>query len=77
MDPTPEEIRQVGDLVVVGLPPEILADSGLHVGDPVMIRSELGRIEVTPAPPANLGLAGFAARFMDRYRGDLARLADL
>lgn len=77
METTPAQLRQVGDSVVAALSPEVLRASGLQAGDHVVVTAEMGRIEIAPAPVPDLGLAGFAARFMDRYRADLARLADL
>lgn len=59
------------------IPDEVLAASGLEVGQVVVIRAEAGRIEILGGKPVDLEVAGFAARFMDRYRSDLARLADL
>jgi len=57
------------------LPPEILAESGLQLGDTVRVTSQPGRIEVAPAEAPDDEVAAFAARFTRRYRDALARLA--
>lgn len=66
-----------GDGATLSLPADALQESGLAADQLVLVRSEPGRIEVVPAGPPSLELAGFAARFVGRYRSDLARLADL
>jgi anaerobic selenocysteine-containing dehydrogenase len=68
-------LRKVGGSVMLPLPPETLAESGLQMGDSVRIISRPGRIEVAPAPTPDDEVAAFAARFARRYHDALARLA--
>lgn len=59
------------------VPPELLRASGMRAGDQVVLSAEEGRIVVTPGPRVSRELAAFADRFVERYREDLARLAEL
>lgn len=68
-------LRKVGGSVMVPLPPEVLAESGLQVGDSVRLTSRPGRIEIAPTSTPGDDVAAFAARFTRRYHDALARLA--
>jgi hypothetical protein len=57
------------------VPPEALAESGMHVGDSVRVISRPGRIEIAPISTPDDEVAAFAARFTRRYHDALARLA--
>jgi len=73
------KLRKVGNSVMLAMPPETLAESGFEEGQLMRIRSQRGRIEVEPdvdvVPDAEI--VAFAARFTDRYREALSRLAEL
>lgn len=67
-------LRRVGGSVMVPLPPEVLSESGLRVGQVVRLRSRPGAIAIEPVDAEASGVVTFAARFVDRYREDLGRL---
>ncbi|MGH7747756.1 MAG: AbrB/MazE/SpoVT family DNA-binding domain-containing protein [Candidatus Dormibacteria bacterium] len=67
-------LRRVGGSVMVPLPPDLLADAGLAVGQTVRLRSRPGAIAVEAVEVSSSGVVTFAARFVDRYREDLGRL---
>jgi hypothetical protein len=67
-------LRKVGGSVMVPLPPEMLAESGLRVGQVVRLRSRPGGIAVEGVDVPSSEVVTFAARFVDRYRQDLVRL---
>ncbi|HLG69515.1 MAG TPA: hypothetical protein VK009_03720 [Chloroflexota bacterium] len=69
------KLRRVGGSVMLPLPPQMLAESGLKAEDVVRLRSRPGTIEVSPAEGPDMEVAAFAARFSRRYRDALARLA--
>lgn len=69
-------LQGAGDAATLSFPLDALRESGLVAGQAVLVSVQPGRIEVVPDRPS-LGLVGFAARFVDRYRSDLARLAKL
>jgi antitoxin component of MazEF toxin-antitoxin module len=67
-------LRRVGGSVMVPLPPEMLAEAGLSVGQAVRLRSRRGAIAIEAMDVPASGVVTFAARFVDRYREDLSRL---
>lgn len=71
------KIRKVGNSLMIPLPPETLSESGFKEGMEVAIASRPGLVELEPAAVPDKSLVEFAARFTERYREDLAELADL
>jgi len=59
---------------MVPLPPEMLAESGLGVGQVVRLRSRPGAIAIEAVDVPSSEVVTFAARFVQRYREDLARI---
>lgn len=70
-------LRQNGASVTLVIPPELLDVSGMRAGDEVVLTAQQGSIVLTPGPRVSQELNAFADRFLDRYRDDLTRLADL
>jgi hypothetical protein len=63
---------------MIALPPETIAESGFKEGMELAIESRPGHVDLDPAgAPGDRWLADFTARFTERYREDLAELADL
>jgi antitoxin component of MazEF toxin-antitoxin module len=71
------KIRKVGNSLMIPLPPEILSESGFEEGMEVAIASKPGHVDLDPAGTPDRWPADFTARFTERYREDLAELADL
>jgi len=71
------KIRKVGNSLMIPLPPEIISESGFKEGMEVAIGSKPGHVDLDPAGTPDRSLAEFTARFTERYREDLAELADL
>lgn len=71
------KIRRVGNSLMIPLPPETLSESGFKEGMEVAIASRPGHVDLEPAGTPDKSLVEFAARFTERYREDLAELADL
>jgi antitoxin component of MazEF toxin-antitoxin module len=69
------KLRRVGNSVMVPIPPEALGESGLKVGQEVVVRVRYGQIELVPSEGPGADVAAFAARFVDRYRDALSCLA--
>jgi antitoxin component of MazEF toxin-antitoxin module len=67
-------LRRVGGSVMVPLPPEMLAEAGLGVGQVVRLRSRPGAIAIEAVEVPSSGVVTFAARFVDHHREDLGRL---
>ena len=70
-------IRKVGNSLMIPLPPETISESGFQEGMEVAIGSRPGHVDLDPAGVPDKSLIEFAARFTERYREDLAELADL
>ena len=70
-------VRRVGNSLMVPLPPEIAREAGLSQGMEVRLTSRPGHVEIAPTEVPAQDLVEFAARFTDRYRQALARLAEL
>ena len=70
------KLRRVGNSVMVPIPPEALAESGLHVGQEVIMRARFGQIDLVPCDGPTADVTAFAARFVDQYRDALRRLAE-
>jgi antitoxin component of MazEF toxin-antitoxin module len=71
------KIRKVGNSLMIPLPPETVSEAGFKVGQEVSISSRPGHVDLDPAGTPETWLVEFAARFTERYREDLAELADL
>jgi len=71
------KIRKVGNSLMIPLPPETISESGFQEGMEVAIGSRPGHVDLDPAGTPDKWLAEFTARFTERYREDLAELADL
>ena len=71
------KIRKVGNSLMIPLPPETISESGFSEGMEVAIASRPGHVELEPAGVPDRSLIEFAAKFTNRYREDLAELADL
>jgi antitoxin component of MazEF toxin-antitoxin module len=71
------KLRKVGNSVMVPIPPEALQESGFREGDVVQLRARLGHIDLDSDHGPDAEVAAFAARFTERYREALRRLADL
>ena len=71
------KIRKVGDSAMISLPPETISEAGFKEGMEVAIGSRPGHVDLDPAGIPDTWLVEFTARFTERYREDLAELADL
>jgi antitoxin component of MazEF toxin-antitoxin module len=71
------KIRKVGNSLMIPLPPETISESGFKAGMEVAIGSRPGHVDLDPAGVPDKRLVEFTARFTERYREDLAELADL
>ena len=71
------KIRKVGNSLMIPLPPETISESGFKAGMEVAIGSRPGHVDLDPAGVPDKRLMEFTARFTERYREDLAELADL
>lgn len=77
MEARTRTLRQSGTSVTATIPPELLRASGMRAGDQVVLTAQEGRIVIEPGTRVSRDLAAFADRFVQRYREDLARLAEL
>jgi antitoxin component of MazEF toxin-antitoxin module len=71
------KIRKVGNSLMIPLPPETVSEAGFKEGQEVSITSRPGHVDLDPAGAPDRWLVEFTARFTERYRDDLADLADL
>ena len=73
---TRRTLRKIGGSVMLPIPPEILKELGLAVGQDVLLSSEKGVVRVEPSVPwPSPDAVEFMARFTKRYdeaMGDLA-----
>ncbi len=58
------------------IPPEILEDAGLAVGDSVVIRARRGRVEVEPEMLPDPDAQAFMDAFLAEYGEAMSKLAD-
>lgn len=61
---------------MISLPPETISEAGFKEGMDVVITSRPGHIDLDPAGIPDQRLADFTSLFTERYRKDLAGLAD-
>jgi hypothetical protein len=61
---------------MISLPPKVISEAGFKEGMELVITSKPGHIDLDPAGIPDKELAGFTSRFTERYRKDLAELAD-
>ncbi|GEM_PF-1465625 len=71
------KIRKVGNSLMIPLPPETISEAGFKEGMEVAIGSRPGHVDLDPAGIPDKWIVEFTARFTERYREDLAQLADL
>jgi hypothetical protein len=71
------KIRKVGNSLMIPLPPETIFESGFKAGMEVAIGSRPGHVDLDPADIPDTWVVEFTARFTERYREDLAELAEL
>jgi hypothetical protein len=71
------KIRKVGNSLMIPLPPETISESGFAAGMEVAIGSRPGHVDLDPAGIPDKWVIEFTARFTERYREDLAELANL
>lgn len=73
---TRRTLRKVGGSVMLPIPPEMLAEMSLEVGQDVLLSSEENAIRVEPSvprPPDDL--VEFAQRFTKKYETALRNLS--
>jgi hypothetical protein len=71
------KIRRVGNSLMLPLPPETIKDAGFKEGMEVAIGSRPGHVDLDPAGAPDQWLMEFMGDFIERYREDLAELAEL
>ena len=74
---TRRTLRKVGGSVMLPIPPEMLEEISLEVGQDVLLSSEEGAIRVEPsAPRPSPDAVEFMARFMKKYDKAMSNLAN-
>jgi antitoxin component of MazEF toxin-antitoxin module len=69
-------LRKVGGSVMLPIPPELLEEMGLGVGQDVVLTSEGGGIKVEPSVPRpSPDAVEFMARFTKKYDEAMRNLA--
>jgi antitoxin component of MazEF toxin-antitoxin module len=69
-------LKSIGESVMVSIPPEMLEEMGLQVGQDILLTSEGSAIRLelsVPQPSPNA--VEFAARFTEKYEQALRNLA--
>jgi hypothetical protein len=61
---------------MISLPSKTISEAGFKEGMDVVITSRPGHIDLDPVGIPDKRLADFTSRFTERYRKDLAELAD-
>ena len=70
-------LRKVGGSVMLPIPPEVLEELGLSVGQDVVISSEEGRLRIEPSVPRPSAEAvEFMSSFVEKYDEAMRNLAD-
>ncbi len=73
---TRRTLRKVGGSVMLPIPPEILEEMSLEVGQDVLLSSEGGAIRVEPSVSRpSPDAVEFMARFMKKYDKAMSNLA--
>ncbi len=73
---TRQTLRRIGESVMVTVPPEMLEEIGLKVGQDVLLTSEESTIRVEPSVPQPSPEAmEFAARFTKKYEEAMRNLS--
>jgi antitoxin component of MazEF toxin-antitoxin module len=73
---TRRTLRKVGGSVMLPIPPEMLEEMSLEVGQDVLLSSEGDEIRVEPsAPRPSPDAVEFMARFMTKYDKAMSNLA--
>ncbi|MDQ3387706.1 MAG: AbrB/MazE/SpoVT family DNA-binding domain-containing protein [Actinomycetota bacterium] len=71
------KLRKVGGSVMLPIPPEMLRDMSLDVGQDVVLSSEDGGIRVRPSiPRPSFDAVEFMAEFMQEYDEAMRNLAE-
>jgi len=70
------KIRKVGNSLMISLPPATVSEAGFKEGTAVVITARRGHVDLDRAGMPDKRLADFTSRFTERYRKDLAELAD-
>jgi antitoxin component of MazEF toxin-antitoxin module len=73
---TRRTLRKVGGSVMLPIPPEMLEEMSLEVGQDVLLSSEGSEIRVEPSSPRpSPDAVEFMARFMKKYDKAMSNLA--
>lgn len=73
---TRQTLRKVGESIVVTVPPKMLEETGLKVGQDVLLTSEESAIRLEPSiPRPSTEAVEFAARFTKKYEKAMRNLA--
>ncbi len=73
---TRRTLRKVGGSVMLPIPPEMLREMSLDVGQDVLLSSEEGSIQVRPfVPRPSADAVEFMAQFMEEYDEAMRNLA--
>ncbi len=73
---TRRTLRKVGGSVMLPIPPEMLEEMSLEVGQDVLLSSEGGVIQIEPSVPRpSRGAVEFMARFVGKYDEAMRNLA--
>lgn len=73
---TRRTLRKVGGSVMLPIPPELLEEMSLEVGQDVLLSSEEGALRVEPSVPRpSSDAVEFMARFMKKYDKAMSNLA--
>jgi len=73
---TRRKLRKVGGSVMLPIPPEMLEEMSLEVGQDVLLSSEGGVIQIEPsAPRPSPDAVEFMARFTKKYDEAMRNLA--
>jgi hypothetical protein len=67
--------RKVGGSIMLPPPPEILQDAGISEGDSMVIRSNLGHIQIEAEALPAADAMEFMDAFLGEYREAMAKLA--
>lgn len=74
---TRRTLRKVGGSVMLPIPPELLEEMSLEVGQDVLLSSEEGAFRVEPSVPRpSPDAVEFMARFTKKYHKAMSNLAN-
>ena len=73
---TRRKLRKVGGSVMLPIPPEMLDEMSLRIGQEVLLSSEGGTIQIEPSVPSpSPDAVEFMARFTKKYDEAMRNLA--